>query len=87
VIAWIARRLEGSIGATMAPIGRLPRQEDLELEGLDVSEADLDALFAVDRESWLVECDLTEEFFAQFEGRIPAALNAELAALRYHLTH
>ncbi|WP_308468044.1 phosphoenolpyruvate carboxykinase (GTP) [Rathayibacter soli] len=87
VIAWIAERLEGEVGATSTAIGRLPQRDELELEGLDVSDADLDALFAVDAESWLAECDMTEEFFAQFDGRVPAALNAELAALRYHLRH
>ena len=42
-------------------------------------------LFAIDPESWLKEADLTDEFFRTFEGRIPAALYAELAALRYRL--
>jgi len=42
-------------------------------------------LFDVDRDSWLDECRLTEEYFAQFGDRVPAALNAELASLRYHL--
>ncbi|TAM71853.1 MAG: phosphoenolpyruvate carboxykinase (GTP) [Microbacteriaceae bacterium] len=87
VIAWIAQRLEGEVGAVSSAIGRLPQRDELELDGLDISAADLDALFAVDPESWLAECDMTEEFFAQFEGRVPAALNAELAALRYHVTH
>jgi Phosphoenolpyruvate carboxykinase (GTP) len=86
VIAWIAQRLDGEAGAVNAPIGLLPRVDELELDGLDVSADDLQRLFAVDRDSWLAECDLTEEFFERFDGRVPAALKAELAALRYHLT-
>ncbi|HWU45567.1 MAG TPA: phosphoenolpyruvate carboxykinase (GTP) [Humibacter sp.] len=86
VIAWIAQRLDGEAGAVKAPIGLLPRVEDLELDGLDVPTDDLDQLFAVDRDSWLAECELTEEFFDRFAGRVPASLKAELAALRYHLT-
>ena len=39
---------------------------------------DLDALFAIDRDSWLREADLTEEFYDTFDGRVPAALRAEL---------
>ena len=31
------------------------------------------------------EADLTEEFFAQFGKRVPPAMNAELASLRYRL--
>jgi phosphoenolpyruvate carboxykinase (GTP) len=50
-----------------------------------VSQADLDELFAIDAGSWLREAELTEEFYRTFEGRIPAPLWAELAALRYRL--
>ena len=85
VIDWIIRRIEGQVPAVDSPIGRLPRTEDLNLDGIDVPQEDLDELFAIDRESWLREADLTEEFYATFGGRIPAPLQAELAALRYRL--
>jgi len=85
VIDWIIRRIDGQVGAVDSPIGRLPRTEDLDLDGIDVPQADLDELFAVNAESWLREADLTEEFYQRFEGRIPAPLWAELAALRYRL--
>ena len=85
VLEWIVRRIEGQAGAVDSPIGRLPRTEELDIDGLDVTEADLAELFAVDPESWAVEADLTQEFFDGFDGRIPAALQAELSALRYRL--
>lgn len=85
VIEWIARRVEGSAGAVESPIGRLPRLEELDLDGLDLPEDDIAALFEVDRGSWLAECELTDEFFDRFGSRVPAALHAELASLRYHL--
>jgi len=86
VIDWIIRRISGEVGAVDSPIGRLPRSEDLDLDGLDVPEADLAELFAIDTESWLREADLTDEFYQTFDGRIPAPLWSELAALRYRLT-
>lgn len=85
VIDWIIRRIEGEVGAIDSPIGRLPRNEDLDLDGIEVSQADLDELFAIDRDLWLHEADLTEEFYRTFDGRVPAPLWAELAALRYRL--
>ncbi len=85
VIEWIARRVDGAVPAVESPIGRLPRIEDLDLDGLDVSEEDLAELFAVDPSTWAQEADLTEEFYETFGGRIPAPLQAELAALRYRL--
>jgi phosphoenolpyruvate carboxykinase (GTP) len=85
VIAWICARLDGEAGALPAPIGRLPIVDELDLDGLDLSAEVLRELFAVDASSWLAECDLTEAFFAQFDGRVPAALTAELEGMRYHL--
>lgn len=85
VIDWIIRRIDGSVGAVDSPVGRLPRTEDLNLAGIEVPQADLDELFAVDPASWLAEADLTEEFYRTFGGKVPPALYAELAALRYRL--
>jgi len=86
VLEWIVRRLESEVPAEPSPIGRLPRPEDLNLEGLEVTDADLAELFAIDPQSWLAEAELTEEFFDTFGDRIPSALRAELASLRYRLT-
>jgi len=85
VIDWVIRRISGEVGAVDSPIGRLPRREDLNLEGLDVTDADLDELFAIDRDAWLAEADSTEEFYAVFGDKLPAALRSELEALRYRL--
>jgi phosphoenolpyruvate carboxykinase (GTP) len=85
VIEWVVRRLHGEVGAVESPIGRLPHTSDLNLDGIDVPAADLQELFAIDPRTWGVEADLTEEFYGTFGGRVPAALQAELAALRYRL--
>jgi phosphoenolpyruvate carboxykinase (GTP) len=86
VLEWIIRRVEGAVDAVDTPIGRMPEPDALNLDGLDVSEDALEQLFRIDPASWLAECDLTEEFFARFGGRVPPALHAELASLRYHLS-
>ena len=86
VIEWIIRRLTGKVAAVDSPIGRLPEVADLNLDGIEVPAEDLAELFAIDPQSWLAEADLTEEFFATFDGRVPAALDAELEALRTRLT-
>ncbi len=85
VIEWVVRRIQGDVGAVDSPIGRLPRIEDLNLDGIDVPEADLEELFSVDPATWQAEADNTEAFYATFEGRVPAALQSELSALRYRL--
>ncbi|KHK95464.1 phosphoenolpyruvate carboxykinase [Microbacterium mangrovi] len=85
VIEWIIRRIQGEAGAIESPIGYLPDTDELNLDGIDVPQADLDELFHVDAASWSREADLTEEFYAQFGDRIPAELTEQLAALRSRL--
>ena len=87
VLAWVVDRLEGSAEGEDSPVGLLPQMDELNLSGLEISEADLDALFEVDKGSWLAECELTDEYFAQFDGRVPAELNAELADLKQRLNN
>ncbi|MCM3779486.1 phosphoenolpyruvate carboxykinase (GTP) [Microbacterium hydrocarbonoxydans] len=85
VVDWIIRRISGDVPAVDSPIGRLPRIEDLNLDGIDVPEADLEELFSIDPQAWKTEADLTEEFYDTFGDKVPAALRAELASLRYRL--
>ena len=82
VIDWVIRRISGEVDAVDSPIGRLPRIEDLNLDGLEISQADLDELFSIDTAAWSAEADSTEEFFSIFGDHLPAALRSELEALR-----
>jgi len=85
VLAWVVDRLENEAEGIDSPVGILPIREDLPLDGLEISEADVTALFDVDKGSWLAECDLTDEYFSQFDGRVPPELQAELADLKSRL--
>ncbi len=78
VLEWIARRVEGAVPAVESPVGLLPDVADLDVQGLAISDAQLDALFAVDPDSWLEECRRTEEFLDEFDGRSPAVFTAVL---------
>jgi phosphoenolpyruvate carboxykinase (GTP) len=85
VIEWIVRRIEGSAGGVDTPVGLVPGEGDLDIDGLELSTDAVRQLFEVDRESWREEADMTEDFFSRFGSRVPAALRAELASLRYRL--
>ncbi|MEI6405042.1 MAG: phosphoenolpyruvate carboxykinase (GTP) [Actinomycetes bacterium] len=87
VLAWIIDRLEGNVEATDSPIGWLPVPGDLNVDGLSISDADLSDLFAVDAQTWLAECDMTEEYFVQFGDHVPSQVRTELASLRERLSH
>lgn len=85
VIEWIARRLDGEISATTSAIGNLPFIEDLNVDGLDISDDQMGEIFKVDPAAWSQEADLTEAYFAQFGERLPTEMSRQLELLRSNL--
>ena len=84
VLLWILDRCEDKVGAVESPIGYLPNKEDLKLEGLNISEEDLNELLNVDKEVWLDEVAQIKELYAGFD-RLPAELAEQLKALEERL--
>jgi len=85
VLDWIIRRLEGDADAVETPIGNLPAEGSMYLEGLGLSDEQTAELFAVEPKTWIDEAELTEQYYAKFGDHVPAKLNAQLAALRERL--
>ncbi|MFN3512428.1 MAG: phosphoenolpyruvate carboxykinase (GTP) [Phenylobacterium sp.] len=81
VLKWIFGRLEGTAEAADSPIGRLPTKAALDLSGLEISDAALDALLSVDREVWAEEAGLIPDFYRRFGDRLPAGLWSQYEAL------
>ena len=81
-IEWALRRVNGEIGALDGLSGHIPAPGDLNLDGLDISETQLAALFELDPDAWDREAALTEEYFAQFGDKVPEALHQQLWYLR-----
>ena len=84
-LEWIVDRLEDTVDADATPIGRLPHADDLDLEGLDLPEQDLERLLRVDPAGWLEECDQIEEHLARFGDRLPTRLAKRLRLMRWQL--
>ncbi len=77
VIEWMLGRVTGEAGAVETPIGRIPRREDLGLDGLALDPGALDALLAVDRDGWREEIAAVGAYLDEFAPRTPPALKAE----------
>ena len=77
VIEWIVGRCSGSEGAVDTPIGLLPQEGDLNLDGLKVPAAQLQALLHVDIEGWIAEYESIGEYLASYGERMPQALRNE----------
>jgi len=86
VLEWICRRLDGDAGGVDTAIGIIPSAGDLELGGLDVSVDDVNAALAFDAAEWRRSVPGMREYFAEFGGRLPPALTAELDALEERLS-
>ena len=71
VLKWIVDRCQESTGALESPIGWMPRHDDLEWDGLDLTPDRFAELMRLDRESWLCELALHQEFFAKLDDRLP----------------
>ena len=84
VLLWILDRCEGKVDAVESPIGYLPKKEDLNLDGLDISDAELDELLTVDKDVWLDEVAQIKELYAGFD-RLPKELAEQLKALEERL--
>ncbi|MFL6182605.1 MAG: phosphoenolpyruvate carboxykinase (GTP), partial [Actinomycetes bacterium] len=85
VLDWIIRRLEGDADAVETPIGNLPAEGSMNLDGLGLTDEQTAELFAVEPKTWIDEAELTEQYYSKFGDHVPAKLNEELTALRSRL--
>lgn len=85
VLQWIFERVSGRGTAVRTPIGLTPPASEVDREGLDISDADMDLLLTVDDDDWRNEVPLIREHFSLFGDRMPGELLGELAALESSL--
>ncbi len=85
VLKWVFERSEGTADAIETPIGNLPTIDAMDFGGLDLSDAEIAQLLRVEIDGWLAEIPLIEEYYASYDGRVPAELHHELAALKERL--
>ena len=85
VLLWMVDRISGRVAGRETEIGVVPRPGELNLDGLEVSKADLEALLSVDRDEWSAELPEIRGFFDRFGSRLPAELSGSLDALAERL--
>ena len=85
VLKWVFERCDGTAKAVDTPIGRLPADGALDLEGLNAPAETMQELLSVDAEGWKAELPLIAEHFATFGDRLPQGLKDELEGLKARL--
>lgn len=81
VLEWIINRCEGKADAVETPIGFIPKPEDLNIDGLEISKDTLTEILSVDKAAWLTEAEGIKEFYGKFGDRLPKELNNQLDSL------
>ncbi|MEI6100358.1 MAG: phosphoenolpyruvate carboxykinase (GTP) [Eubacteriales bacterium] len=85
VLKWIVERAAGIGKAAKTPIGYMPTEDAIDVEGLDVSHEDMAELLKVNSEEWLREVASIKEHYATYGDKLPAEMNKQLAALEERL--
>jgi phosphoenolpyruvate carboxykinase (GTP) len=71
VLKWIIDRVRGKTSAIESPLGWMPRYEDIDLNGLNLTKEQFNKLMEVDREAWKQEILSHEELFEKLYDRLP----------------
>ncbi|HVP01833.1 MAG TPA: phosphoenolpyruvate carboxykinase (GTP) [Solirubrobacteraceae bacterium] len=85
VLEWVFRRCEDGAEAVETPIGLVPADGALNLDGLDLAPGAIDQLLHVDEDALRHELEQVREHLAQFGDDLPAALRDELTKLEQRL--
>jgi phosphoenolpyruvate carboxykinase (GTP) len=85
VLAWVFRRCEGAGEARETPIGLVPGEGGLDLEGLDIDPEAVSELLHVEPEEWKAQLPQVHEHFAKFGDDLPQALRDQLSELEQRL--
>jgi phosphoenolpyruvate carboxykinase (GTP) len=76
-LKWMIDRCEGHGGAAETQIGYIPRPEDFDLEGLDITRETMRELFAIKPDEWKNEIAGQQEFFDRIDRFMPDELSAQ----------
>jgi phosphoenolpyruvate carboxykinase (GTP) len=86
-LLWLMQLKNGEVKGVQTPVGIIPSKEELNLDGLEIDEADLDAVLTIDIDRWRQEMGFRQTHLEAFGGlpeeiweahrRVTADLEAE----------
>ncbi|MEZ5084854.1 MAG: phosphoenolpyruvate carboxykinase (GTP) [Tessaracoccus sp.] len=77
-LKWIVERLEGKVDAAATPAGLLPLPGDLDVDGLDIDENDLNAVISYSPSEWADELPRIRRWLRSLGGKVPSEMDDEL---------
>jgi phosphoenolpyruvate carboxykinase (GTP) len=85
VLEWIFRRCDGEGETVETPIGLVPAQGEIDIEGLQIGEEEMSELLTVDPDAVREQMPQLREHLARFGDRLPDAIRSQLEALESRL--
>ncbi len=85
VLEWVLRRCAGEGKATETVIGLVPPPDDIDTEGLDISDEAMEQLLTVDPHEVRQQIHQMESHLAQFGHHLPDEIRTQLDALEARL--
>jgi len=77
VLEWMIKRVKGEAGAVETPIGNLPSTDDINVDGIALSDEAKAKLFGFDHAGWQAEFASIGEFLDEYGPRMPQSLRDE----------
>ncbi len=77
VLNWIIDRCQEEIEATESPIGYLPKMDDIDTSGLELTAETMKELLSIDQEAWEEEWKSQAEFLKKFGEDLPKEIGEE----------
>ncbi|RLA15643.1 MAG: phosphoenolpyruvate carboxykinase, partial [Gammaproteobacteria bacterium] len=85
VLDWVLERCRGNAPAQETPIGYVPTSGSVNISGLDIDDATMSRLSAIDTDAWLSEIDDIEEYLQSYGDQLPQELLAQVDEVRSNL--
>lgn len=82
VLKWMCERIDGKVGAVETPIGYVPDKADLDLDGLNISDQDMDELLNVDVEQFKASLPEIENYLSSIGNKLPEKMKQQFEALK-----
>jgi phosphoenolpyruvate carboxykinase (GTP) len=87
VLKWVVERINGVGEAVDTPIGRVPTVDAIDRSGLDLDDATMAKILAVDSDAWRAELPQLEAHFEFIGSQLPAELRDELEEMEKRLAN
>jgi len=85
VLEWVFRRCDDAAEADETPLGLVPTEGDLNVEGLDMDPDELKTVLGTDLDELRKQLPQMRQHLAAFGDRLPREVSAQMDALEKRL--